>query len=200
MDNKKANIIRATFWGIIALIVLILGIMGAIYNNRIFSSRKNELENITILFNNSKFIKNYDTIGTKIYSELKGKNIIVKYESIEEKEYIFKLKNGYLETNIEKNDTIGKIIAMVITDSIAVNKGNIEGNTYPLFNDNTILNYKLNEGIEYNIKNNKYNIKINLDKYLTLPLDYNAGNDPNDEIIEDNTTINNDLENERAIN
>ena len=60
------NIIRSIFWGTIALISLILGIMGLIYNNRILNIYKSDLQNITTLFNNATVIRNYEEVNTKI--------------------------------------------------------------------------------------------------------------------------------------
>ena len=164
---RKANIIRSIFWGLLALILLSLGITGLIYNNKIFNENKNELKRIIEIFNNNNTIKDYSERKTYITATLDGKNINIKYSGVENKEYIYKSKSGYLETTINDTDTIGKIILMVITDSIAVNKGNIEGDSYKIFNDNSIYNYKLKDGIEFSQKmNNNSLVKINLKKSI----------------------------------
>lgn len=181
MNNKKAYIIRTIFWSFITILLLASGIIGLIYNNEIFNTRKDELNSIIKIFENSKIIKNYESIAAKITAELKGKNISITYNGAKKETYSFKLKNGYLETNIEKNDSIGRIIVMVLTDSIAINKGRPEESTYIVFNDENILKYKLNDGIEYKLKNNNtYNIKINLDKYLINKYTINIENENNE--------------------
>ncbi len=159
---RKANIIRSIFWGLIAIISLSLGIIGIIYNNNIFDKQKDDLNRIIEIFNNNNTIVNYESIGTYIIASLDGKNIKIKYDGAEKKEYTYKLKNGYLETNLNPNDNIENVILMILADSIAVNKGNLEGDTYSLFNNNSLLNYNLKNGIEYTQKNNKYKVKLNI--------------------------------------
>jgi len=66
---------------------------------------------------------------------------------------------------------------MILTDSIAVYNGQIEGNTYSLFKDNKIFNYKLKDGIEFKELKEKYKIKININTYLIN--DKNNKNDDN---------------------
>ena len=169
MDNRKSNILRLIFWGLITICLFSAAIVGSIYNNRIFNSRKDDLEKIIMIFENSKIIKNYHSIDTRINAELEGKNIKITYDGADVKEYVFKLKDGYLETNINQNDSIGKIIVMVITDAIAINKGRNEESTYIVFNNNKMLDYKLEEGIEYKKIKDTFNVKINLDTYLNVP-------------------------------
>lgn len=163
---KKANLLRIIFWGFITLICLTCAVSGLIYNNILFKNRETDLKNIVEVFNNTKVIKNYESVNTNIIAKLDGKNIKVSYEGVEIKEYKYKLKNGYLQTELEDNDAVGKIILMVLADSIAINKGQNEGEIYTLFNNNTVLTYKLKDGIEYKNKNNSSVIKLNLDNYI----------------------------------
>lgn len=190
---KKANIIRSIFWGTIALIALVLGILGLLEYNKIFKNSKQDLENIIKIFNNSQIIKEYQNVDTEITASLKGKNIKIEYIGLETKTYNFKLKNGYLEVKINKNDTVGNVILMVITDSIAISKGQIEGNTYPLFKNNLIYNYKLTDGIEVNTSRSEYKVKISLNQYLTNTEDNfndNLQNNITDKIENENDDIN----------
>ncbi len=188
------NIIRSIFWGTIALISLILGIMGLIYNNRILNIYKSDLQNITTLFNNATVIRNYEEVNTKITASVKGKKIIVKTDGILEDEYIYKLKRGYLEITVSSNDSLSRIITMVLADSVAITKGQEEGDTYPLFNNGDTLNYKLEDGISYTLDKENYIIRINLDNYIVKQDNYIDEN----EIPEDNTDtdINEETENE----
>ena len=163
---KKANIIRAIFWGTIGFLCLSCGIIGLVENYKIFKEREPEISNIITTFNNAELIKNYEKVNTKINAEIINKKIIINYDGVEKKEYIFKIKNGYLETSYNINDSIGKIITMLVTDSIAITKGQSEGNTYNLFNSNSLYSYTLPDGIEYTNKGDKYKVKINLDNYL----------------------------------
>lgn len=159
---KKAYIIRCIFWGFILLITLSLGIFGLIYHNRIFESNKDDLNRIVEIFNNSQTVKEYTDRKIYVTASLDGKNIKIKYPGSESKEYTYKLKNGYIETTYNENDSIARVMLMILTDSIAVNKGNMEKETYKYFNDNSIYNYKLKDGIEFSLKNNTYKVKINI--------------------------------------
>ena len=184
---KKENLFRTIFWGFITLICLTCAVSGLIYNNILFKNRETDLKNIVEVFNNTKVIKNYESVNTSIIARLDGKNIKISYEGVEIKEYKYKLKNGYLQTELENNDAIGKIILMVLADSIAINKGQNEGEIYTLFNNDTVLTYKLSEGIEYKEKDNYSIIKLNLDKHILRQ--------ETDEIIDDTPNINEDNEN-----
>ncbi|MCI8330501.1 MAG: hypothetical protein HFE04_00195, partial [Bacilli bacterium] len=127
---KKANIFRSIFWGLIMLILLALGILGVIHNINSYQEKKNDLEKIVTIFNNNNTIKEYEKVDTKIKATIDGKNIIVNCKTVTNKEYIFTFKREHLETNIAKDDTLGRAIIMVLADSISVNKGNFEGDTY----------------------------------------------------------------------
>ncbi len=168
---KKANIFRCIFWGLIMLIVLSLGIIGIIYNVNSFNDNESDLKRIISIFNNNTTIKDYEKVDTKIEATLKGKNIIVEVKSTTDKVYKFNFKRNYLETNIEKDDSIGNIIVMVLADSISVNHGGFEGDTYNSFTNQSVYNYTLDQGIEYNEKNSKYRIKINLENAISKTLD-----------------------------
>lgn len=173
---KKANIFRSIFWGLIMLIVLTLGIFGVIYNNNEFKDKEDDLERIVNIFNNNSTIKEYEKFDTKIKASLKGKKIIIEYKAATTKTYTFNFKRKYLETNIETNDTIGKVIVMAIADSISVNKGGFEGDIYELFTNENIYKYTLTEGIEYINKGDRYIIKINLENSIEKPLNSNYPN------------------------
>ena len=190
------NIIRSIFWGSIALILLILGVMGCIYNNRILNTYNNSLEAITEIFNNSKTIRNYETVNTIIKAEVKGKKIIVTADGVLKNEYVYKLKRGYLETTLENNDSLSKIILMVLADSIAVNKGQEREAIYPLFNNDTLLSYKLKDGIEYKKDNENYIVKLSLDYYIFNEAEENIEDNTEENTPEIDNDIDNNLEND----
>ena len=106
---KKSYIFRIIFWGTICFMFLLSAIAGLLQSNKIFNERKNELESIISLFNKSEVIANYKEVNANITAELDGKNIKITYSGLDTTKYIFKLKNGYLETKLNKNDIIGKI-------------------------------------------------------------------------------------------
>lgn len=194
---KKANIIRTIFWGFITLICLTCAVSGLVYNNVLFKNRETDLKNIVEVFNNTKVIKNYENVDTTITAQLDGKNIKILYEGVETKEYKYKLKNGYLQTEIKDNDSVGKIILMVLADSIGVTKGQNEGEIYTLFNNDTVLTYKLKDGIEYKNKDNSSIVKLNLDNHILrkeelippLPEDEETDLEESNNPIENDDTI-----------
>jgi len=73
---KKANIIRSIFWGLLALISLILGILGLLEYNKIFNNKKQDLESIIKIFNSSKMVEEYQNVDSTIKAYLDGKNIV----------------------------------------------------------------------------------------------------------------------------
>ena len=160
---KKANIFRSIFWGLIMLILLSLGIVGVLHNINSYKEKEKDLERIVTLFNNNSTIKDYEKVDTKIKASIEGKNIIIDCKTVTDKEYIFTFKRSYLETNIAKDDTLGRVIIMVLSDSISVNKGNFEGDTYDMFTNNIVDDYKLKDGIEFNDKNDRQTVKISLE-------------------------------------
>lgn len=162
------NIIRSIFWGLMSLIMLSLGIMGMLFHNKIFNEKKDDLIKITEAFNKSKIVQTYKNASTDIEAYLDGKNIKIIYHGVETKKYTFKLKNGYLETKIKEKDETGKLLSMVLADSVAIINGQSEGSTYPFFTNNDVLSYSLNDGIEYKRKNDIYVIKINLNNYILV--------------------------------
>ena len=171
MESRKSNILRCVFWGFITIVLLSAGIFGVVYKNDIFNSRKDELNSIITIFKNTNVIKNYESMNTKIDAQIKGKDIVITFNGSIQEEYLYKLKNGYLETRLEKNDSIGNMLLMILTDSIAINKGQNEGEIYSMFTNNLIYDYKLDDGIEYKLKDNYYIVKINLDKYVLKQYD-----------------------------
>ena len=114
------NIWRIIFWGIILIISLCAGVLGVIYSNQNFNKRKNDLVNIVETFNSNQLINNYKKIDVNLTAKLSDKNIIVSYTGNVNKDYIFKFKKNYLETTINKNDSIGDIVVMLITDSVSI--------------------------------------------------------------------------------
>ena len=178
---NKGNIIRSIFWGFVLILFLVLGTVGIIRENKIYNEYKNELSILSKNFNQNEIIENYKQVNNEITSKIKDKKIIITSKSIETTEYVFKLKNGYISTEIDKNDTFGKTIVMAIADSIAVNKGLPMGSTYSIFNDNTVLQYKLNDGIEYKNKKDSYIINISLINPII-----NNNNNQNNEILDNN--------------
>ena len=109
---KKANIFRSIFWGLVMLIFLSGGIIGAVYNNKTFGLKKAELEKIVDIFNNNKRIEDYKKIDTDITASLKGRKIVVTYESVNTKEYVFNFKKDCLVVDLEQSDSIGRFILM----------------------------------------------------------------------------------------
>ncbi len=158
----NSNLIRSFFWGTICFIMFSVGIVGFIFNNRIINTYKNDVDNIITIFNNNETIQNYITRNININVDKKGKNIIVTVESVNIEKYKFELKQGYLETSYVKNDSFGKIITMIMADSVAVYKGLPKESVYPLFNNNEIYKYDFEEGISFETKKDKYLVKINL--------------------------------------
>lgn len=167
---KKANIIRSIFWGLIMLITLSLGITGVIHNIKSFNDSESDLKRIVEIFNNNQTIKDYENVDTKIKASLKGKNIIIEAEMATTKTYKFNFKRDYLETNIETNDALGNVIVMVLADSISVNKGGFEGDTYNAFTTKNVYEYNLDEGIEYKTLNDREQIKISLKNSISKTL------------------------------
>ncbi len=204
---RKANIIRAIVWGFVFLIVLALAIYGFILNYQNFKNYEENLGRIVNIFNTNSNIINYEMVNTHIEAKLKGKKIIVTSSGTINEKYTFKFKNHYLETNIDTLDSFGRMIVMIVSDSVAVNKGGFEGDIYPLFSNDEILNYKLEDGISFETKGNNYKIKINLDDYILKPFEDTEDTPseeetPNEEENEDNESeennqdIENNVENE----
>lgn len=160
---KKEYIYRTIFWGLILLIILGLGIYGMIENDKKFDTNREEAQSIVDIFNNNETIKQYKTVGSNVEAKVKKRNIVVSFN---ENNYAFKIKDNYLETTISKNDSIGKIITMIMADSIAVKLGSVEKSTYEFFNQDTVYNMTLEQGILYTSIGTDYNIKLNLKTYI----------------------------------
>lgn len=160
---KKGYIYRTIFWGLILLIILGLGIYGMIENDKKFDTNRDEAQSIVDIFNNNETIKQYKTVGSNVEAKVKKRNIVVSFN---ENNYVFKIKDNYLETTISKNDSIGKIITMIMADSIAVKLGSVEKSTYEFFNQDTVYNMTLEQGILYTSIGTDYNIKLNLKTYI----------------------------------
>lgn len=160
---KKEYIYRTIFWGLILLIILGLGIYGMIENDKKFDTNREEAQSIVDIFNNNETIKQYKTVGSNVDAKVKKRNIVVSFN---ENNYAFKIKDNYLETTISKNDSIGKIITMIMADSIAVKLGSVEKSTYEFFNQDTVYNMTLEQGILYTSIGTDYNIKLNLKTYI----------------------------------
>ncbi len=160
---KKKYIYRTIFWGLILLIILGLGIYGMIENDKKFDTNREEAQSIVDIFNNNETIKQYKTVGSNVDAKVKKRNIVVSFN---ENNYAFKIKDNYLETTISKNDSIGKIITMIMADSIAVKLGSVEKSTYEFFNQDTVYNMTLEQGILYTSIGTDYNIKLNLKTYI----------------------------------
>lgn len=160
---KKGYIYRTIFWGLILLIILGLGIYGMIENDKKFDTNRDEAQSIVDIFNNNETIKQYKTVGSNVEAKVKKRNIVVSFN---ENNYAFKIKDNYLETTISKNDSIGKIITMIMADSIAVKLGSVEKSTYEFFNQDTVYNMTLEQGILYTSIGTDYNIKLNLKTYI----------------------------------
>ncbi len=192
----KDKIIRGIFWGTIGFIALSLGIVGFIYNKLELGKYESELITISNLFNNNKTIANYNTSTSIIRSHSNKREIIVDVNSYSNKEYTFNLERSYLETRMDKNDVLGKLIVMVITDSISIYKGGVQGDVDRLFSSDYLYSYKLKDGIEYIEDKGSYIIRINLDNALFIPDDLIT---EEDEVNEENVSdIDNNIENENA--
>lgn len=161
---KKEYIFRMIFWGIILLLCLSAGIYGLLEDNKRFTSKKNEVQEIANIFNSNDTVKEFNKVGTVVKASLKGKKLVIKFGN--SKNYIFKIYDNYLETSIDINNSSDKVITMILTDSIAIKYGAKEKETYELFNDNSILNYNLNKGIQFTKSGEKYNVKISLNTYV----------------------------------
>jgi len=184
---NKGNVIRSIFYGLIALILFTLGIMGIIYRIRITNTYKPDLEQIVKIFNSNSLIKEYRLHDNIITATYKGRKIEIKSEGVFSKEYTYYLKNGYLISEFNESDTLGSNILMILTDSISVNNGFKSGEIYSLFNKEELYNYKLIEGIEINKE--EQTVKLS----LTNPIYYidTDNNEESNEPETDNETPNN---------
>lgn len=160
---KKEYIYRTIFWGLILIIILGLGIYGMIENDKKFDTNREEAQSIVDIFNNNETIKQYKNVGSNVDAKVKKRNIVVSFN---ENNYAFKINDNYLETTISKDDSIGKIITMIMADSIAVKLGSVEKSTYEFFNQDTVYNMTLEQGILYTSIGTDYNIKLNLKTYI----------------------------------
>ena len=160
---KKEYIYRTIFWGLILIIILGLGIYGMIEKDKKFDTNREEAQSIVDIFNNNETIKQYKNVGSNVDAKVKKRNIVVSFN---ENNYVFKINDNYLETTISKDDSIGKIITMIMADSIAVKLGSVEKSTYEFFNQDTVYNMTLEQGILYTSIGTDYNIKLNLKTYI----------------------------------
>lgn len=160
---KKEYIYRTIFWGLNLIIILGLGIYGMIENDKKFDTNREEAQSIVDIFNNNETIKQYKNVGSNVDAKVKKRNIVVSFN---ENNYVFKINDNYLETTISKDDSIGKIITMIMADSIAVKLGSVEKSTYEFFNQDTVYNMTLEQGILYTSIGTDYNIKLNLKTYI----------------------------------
>lgn len=154
---------RIIFWGIICFLCLSLGIVGLIYNNRIFNQRKSELNELVNLFNETNIIKKYNSFGININAKLEDKNIIVTYN---ENELIYEFKGNYLEIDTPENSDIIYNITMAVADSIATYYGNNKDYVNEYFTNNQVYSFTLDDGIEFTPKDGQYKIKISLINYI----------------------------------
>lgn len=159
------NIWRIIFWGIILIISLCAGVLGVIYSNQNFNSKKSDLENIVETFNNNPLINDYKRVNVNLSASLNGKSIVISYTGNISEDYIFKFRKNYLETTISKSDNIADIVVMLITDSVSTIHGEAQNSINDLFNSN-IYNFKFSDGISYTDKTDKFIVKINLDNYI----------------------------------
>lgn len=157
----KKNIWRILFWGIIAVICTVLGIVGYLQNNVGTESDRIILKNIANTFNSSSKLKEYESIGTHITASVKGRKIVIKYRGASEHDYTYTYEDGVLSSSFDKNDSTANNIMIFMTDAVAVYNGQTEGETYELFTSNEILNYNLESGIEIIHEQNKTKIKLN---------------------------------------
>lgn len=161
---KKNYLFRIIFWSIIFIILLFCGIVGIINSNKNFNNNKDKINKIITIFNNHSTIKEFSNISTNIEASLNNKKIIINYNDINS--YKFTINNNYLETTINKNDSNAKIALMLLADSIAVYYGREEKTTFTYFTSDKVLSLELNDGISYKENNNKYIVKLNLNKYI----------------------------------
>ena len=161
---KKEYIFRMIFWGIILLLCISAGIYGLLENNKNFTSKKNEVQQIADIFNSNDTIEEYNKIGTEVKAVIKGKKLVIKFG--ENKDYTFRIYDNYLETSIDLNSSSDKIIIMILTDSVAIKHGATPKSTYELFNNDSIYNYNFENGISFTKLKEKYKVKINLNTYV----------------------------------
>ncbi len=135
-----------------------------IENYKDFNIKKEEIEKIINIFNNNETILEFNRVGTRVKATIKNRKLVIDFG--DSKSYKFKINDKYLETNIDKNSSSDKIIIMVLADSIAVKYGEVPKSVYPLFSDDTIFNYNLNNGINFTDLNDNYNVKISLNTYI----------------------------------
>lgn len=160
---KKAYLFRLIFWGIITIIIISLGVIGFLENNKRFDSTKNTLTNITKVFNGNETVQKYNKIGNNVKAKVKNRSIYITFQ---DDTYKFKLKEDYLEGKISKNNTTDEMITMLLTDSIYVVNGGATGTIFQLFTDQIIYSYKLNQGIEFISNGEYYIVKIKINEKL----------------------------------
>lgn len=161
---KKKYLFRIIFWSIILVFSIFLGVIGLINSNKEFNNNKKVLNEIIRDFNNHSTIKEFGAVNTKINASLKNKKIVINYNDI--KKYKFNVKDNYLEITINKDDSDAKMIIMILADSIAIYKGQEEKSTFEYFITDKALLFNFEQGISYTLKNNKYVVKLNLNRYV----------------------------------
>lgn len=162
MNNKY----RIIFWGTIMVILIGLGVYGIICNFKIFNDKKPMITEVLNIFDRNETINKYREYNTSITSKLGSKKVIITFSGTFDNVYELKYKSGYLELEIDKNDTVGLNVAMVMLDSVAVYYGEEESSTYDTFKSNRIYDMNLNDGVKVIINNNTYVYRISLNNHI----------------------------------
>lgn len=162
MNNKY----RIIFWGTIMVILIGLGVYGIICNFKIFNDKKPMITEVLNIFDRNETINKYREYNTSITSKLGSKKVIITFSGTFDNVYELKYKSGYLELEIDKNDTVGLNVAMVMLDSVAVYYGEEETSTYDTFKSNRIYDMNLNDGVKVIINTNTYVYRISLNNHI----------------------------------
>lgn len=156
------NLVRIILCALFIIIFMVLGTLGFIRKRQIVKDNKIMLDNIANIFNNNQTILEYQKTGVNVKASTASTTFNIVFGTETKNTYKFNIEKDYVEIDIDKDDNLASLAVMVLSDSIAVFYGETPTSTYNLFTTGDIYEYKLNEGIEYTDKNNKYNIKISI--------------------------------------
>ena len=162
------HLYRMIFWGLIMVICIVAGVLGISQSNQNFAPVKNKLNSIVYNFNNNENVKAFNDRGITLNAKLKGRKIVITYDSTKISKYTYSYKDGYLETTFDSKDSFGTTQLMIMAASIGDNFGINENDIYGIITSNSYLNYTLDSGIEAKLNNGKYTIKLNVESPITI--------------------------------
>ena len=121
------HLYRLIFWGVIFIICIFLGVLGFLENQKNLKQYEEELNTISNNFNKSELVNEYNSKDIYFKSKIENNKLIIDYKSYEEKEYVFKLHDGYIETSYKvsglmlANHTSINLLMQQIVDSFSGN-------------------------------------------------------------------------------